>query len=172
MPTPPLEVKVGGINYSVTFNQGASGTIYDDVFGANGSVGEIAPTFKDEIDLAREARDKIVAILGSNTAIAFPETPNATSGNFVVPSAVSTTEYSGPAGIILSSPANPGAASFQANGDFARLLRTTPNNSVLSIATFSAVASPPATAVPTPALLPGLLGFGVSLLRKRQQSAS
>lgn len=162
----PSTISVDGIDYEVTFFQSPSGTIFDDIFGSNGSQNETTPTFNGQVSLAREARDQIVNLLGNNTAVAFPGTPTVTSGNFVVPSAVSSNEYRGPAGGLspLSGPL------FQSNGELASLSRNISNQGVLSIATFSETLSSPPTAVPTPALFPGLIGFGVSVLRKRNQA--
>ncbi len=168
----PTTILVNGTNYSVTFSEDSnSGTTYNEVFDSfsNNPSGPTLNKFSD----AQSAAQLIATLLNSlgndrfETALPYSQG----SGNVIIPFAASSNQYNG-ASIFVSGISPATANSGEIGLQFRDLVYqpvqslTTP----MSFVTLEAVTSQP-TAVPTPALLPGLIGFGVSILRKRKQAA-
>ncbi|MEM6450334.1 MAG: PTPA-CTERM sorting domain-containing protein [Cyanobacteria bacterium P01_D01_bin.105] len=153
-----LEVNLssGAQSFDVTFTAGS----FNAVFGAGASLSDF--TFLNDAD-ATAAANAISLALSTNLALsALNSGPGAGSrfDGFIIPYAVNSSSYSGVwdrfGDIQFDSVSNsiPGAV---ANRSF--------NPSFHSFARFSA---PDAADVPTPALLPGLIGMGVAAIRKRR----
>jgi len=69
----------------------------------------------------------------------------------------------------VNSPSFNAAGAFSATSTFTRISFSTTNQYTFATAQ---VVQPPATAIPTPALLPGLVGMGIAAYRKRKSAAS
>jgi hypothetical protein len=149
-------ITVSGITYDVFFNKNTqSSTTFNDVYGT----GSPSLTFTTQAD-ATAARDAIVANIPAADFDPFG-LPSSGFAGFFVPFIYSATGFNrvGANYLIPNGPVTPlGAA---ANND--AFSRTQAYN-------FSFVTFQRAAAVPTPALLPGLIGFGVAAIRKRKEA--
>jgi hypothetical protein len=142
-----------------------SGLLYDVKFAPanyNGTFnGKPDPTFLGNETGATNAVNAIVSFFNAQNVEsgAFPSSPD----TFYVPFAVAGDKAQDLVSVIVGSYSNPNwiRSGPLSNGD-------TERRDQLNYAVFTASS----TAIPTPALLPGLIGMGITALRKKKQSAT
>lgn len=145
-----LGLDVSGTLYDVKFEDGS----YDQVFAATGRT----PTFLGDLTGATNAATAIANFLNSNP------------GNEIIPGAlfsVADLQVIQVVYELLPNRITAQSATSDSSGQSWQT-RVIGTNSDGDIGVFAVFASANATPIPTPALLPGLLGLGVAALRKRK----
>lgn len=152
-------IKIGEIDYNVFFNQDSDGlTTFNDVFGS----GTPSLTFTD-IDEADEAA--LAIVLSSIDASEFAPGFDVFNEEALIPWAASNASSESPGGFFFSGVAgNLNSPKVTFNGLRGRDFQFGEGSGFI---TFEE-----ATPVPTPALLPGLVGLGFSAIRKRKLAQS
>jgi hypothetical protein len=145
-------LQVGSTTYNVDFDNAN----FTSLFGPQNPPSTL-PTFWQDPSGAQTVANAINAFLTSSSQFGSIFLGNAAS--YIIPYDL-TGNGNNTVQAVLSS-GNPWVAS----------LATAPRNGGKNQPVYAVFAEVPSTAVPTPALLPGLVGLGVAALRKKKQSA-